>query len=164
MIITYKSLDKIEFPVFKLPSDNYSFEDGLLFVDGQLYDDRNMPSDRLGIRRIQSPLEMAKLNRSINSLIGIVKNSGNRTYIDSLGRIFVYEKTVMTDLRYHKLKDVKRKGTGCSVHVFGVSTGFAVPRPPAPDIEYAGILYFYGLPWKLYEFSENRKKNRKVKI
>ena len=164
MIVSYRSLDKIDFPVFKLPSDNWSVSDGLLFVDGRLIDDRNMPGETLGMRRIQTPLKLGKLNRSINSIIGIVKNPGNTPYIDNKGRIFVYEKTQMCDLRFHKLKDVKRKGHGCSVHVFGVQTGFAVPRPPEQDVEWAGILYFHGLPWKLYEFSDNRKKNKKVKI
>jgi hypothetical protein len=164
MIITYRSLDRIDFPVFKLPSDNWSVSDGLLYVDGNLIDDRNMPGKTLGMRRIQTPLPIAKLNRSINSIVGIVKNRGNATYIDSTGHIFTYEKTQMCDLKYHKITKVARKDHGSSIHVFGVQAGFAVPRPPEPDMEWAGILYFHGLPWKLYEFSENRKKNKKVKI
>jgi hypothetical protein len=164
MIITYKSLDKIEFPIFKLPSDNWSVSDGLLTIDGVLIDDKNMPGHTLGMRRIQTPLTLGKLNRSINSIVGIVKNAGNTPYIDNRGRCFVYEKTTMCNIKYHKLKDVKLKGHGCSVHVFGVQAGFAVPRPPEPDVEWLGVIYFYGLPWKLYEFSIDRKKDRKVKI
>ena len=123
-----------------------------------------MPGDTLGMRRIQSPLVLGKLNQSINSIVGILKNKTNTPYIDSKGRYFIYEKTRMCSLQYHKIKSVARKGHGCSVHVFGVQAGFAVPRPPESDIEFAGIIYFHGLPWKLYDFSTDRKKNRKVKI
>jgi hypothetical protein len=164
MIISYKSLDKVQFPVFKLPSDNWSIDDGLFTVDGMLIDDKNMPGDTLGMRRIQTPLVLGKLNQSINSITGIIKNKTNTAYIDSKGRYFVYEKTKMCTLKYHKITQVVRKGHGCSVHVFGVQAGFAVPRPPESDIEFVGVLYFHKLPWKLYEFSTDRKKNRKVKI
>jgi hypothetical protein len=77
MIITYKSLDNIEFPVFKLPSDNWSVSDGLLTIDGILIDDKNMSGKTLGMRRIQTPLPLGRLNKSINSIVGIVKNPGN---------------------------------------------------------------------------------------
>jgi len=42
---------KLDFPLYILPHDNWSFADGLLFLDGQIVDDRNMEGNTLGKRR-----------------------------------------------------------------------------------------------------------------
>ena len=55
MVIQYKSLNKIKFPVYVLPSGNWDRQDGLLFLDGKIVDDRNMSGDTLGVRRLQTP-------------------------------------------------------------------------------------------------------------
>lgn len=164
MIITYKSFAKIEFPVFQLPSDNWDYNDGLFRIDGAIVDDRNCAGDTLGKRRLQTPLKTLEIKQSISSPVGLIKNVGGKPYIDWKGRFFIYEKTIMTRLKYHKILKVERKTIGSSLKLQGVSTRFAVPRPPDADMEWAGILYFYGLPWMLYEFSQNRKKDRRVKV
>ena len=73
MIITYKTINKIKFPVFQLPNSNWSTQDGLMFIDREIVDDKNMRGETLGLRRIQSPFTMMKLNRSVNNIIGIIK-------------------------------------------------------------------------------------------
>ena len=55
IILNYKTISRVEFPVFVLPSDNWEKLDGLFFVDGELIDDKNMPGQTLGIRRLQTP-------------------------------------------------------------------------------------------------------------
>ena len=41
MVITYKNLHKLVFPVFLLDSGNWDTSDGLLFIDGEVLDDKN---------------------------------------------------------------------------------------------------------------------------
>lgn len=165
VVITYRSLSKVKFPVYMLPSDNIWKEDGIVYVDGQIVDDRNMSGSTLGIRRIQSPFrELLPLRRSVNSFNGIIKNMGNTTYIDSNGVCFTYEKTVMCTVKYHKIQRVDRKDVGSIIWVKGINFSFDIPRPPAPEMEWVGVLYFKGLPWRLYEFSEAKKNNTKKKI
>jgi hypothetical protein len=148
-----------------LPSDNISKEDGIVYVDGQVVDDRNMPGDTLGKRRLQTPFkDLVPLRKSVNSFNGVVKNRGNMPYIDSKGTCFIYEKTEMCTLKYHKIKSVDRKDTGSIVWVKDINFSLEIPRPPSPEMEWAGVLYFKGLPWKLYDFSETKLKNTKKKI
>ena len=148
-----------------LPSDNIWKEDGIVYVDGHIVDDRNMPGKTLGMRRIQTPFRnLLPLRKSVNSFNGVIKNSGNRSYIDSKGVYFTYEKTETCTVKYHEIKKVDRKDTGSIVWFKGINFSFDIPRPPDPDMKWAGVLYFKGLPWKLYDFSDTKLKNRKVKI
>ena len=165
IILTYRDLHKINFPIYLLPTDNIEKIDGLVFLDGQVLDDRNQSGNTLGMRRIQTPFqELHPLRKSIAGFSGIVKQMGSKTYIDSKGLIFTYEKSLMCDLKYHKITKIDRKDTASSVYLKGIQTPFQVRRPPAEDVEYAGLLYFHRLPWKLYEFSTTKLKDTKKKI
>lgn len=55
MILSFKDISRIKFPVYVLPSSNWQETDGLLFLDGKILDDRNMSGATLGIRRLQTP-------------------------------------------------------------------------------------------------------------
>ena len=93
MIITYREIEDINFPVFNLPNGNWQLLDGLLFLDGLVLDDKNMPGDSLGKRRLQTPHEnIFTLKKSLNSHIGLIK-SRDKHFIDSTGAPFIYEKT-----------------------------------------------------------------------
>jgi hypothetical protein len=59
MVITYSKVNKIKFPVYVIPSGNWEKTDGLLFLEGELVDDKNMPGATLGIRRMQTPHKFA---------------------------------------------------------------------------------------------------------
>ena len=54
MVISYKNESSIKFPVFVLPSNNWSREDGLLRIEGQIVDDLNQIGESLGVRRLQT--------------------------------------------------------------------------------------------------------------
>jgi hypothetical protein len=165
VVITYLSLSKIKFPAYLLPSDNIWKEDGIVYVDGIVVDDRNMPGTSLGMRRLQTPFrDLLQVRKSVNSFNGIIKNKGNACYIDSNGTCFIYEKTQMCTLKYQKIKKVEKKDIGSIIWVKDVHFAIDIPRPPAPEMEWAGILYFKGLPWKLYDFSETKLKTTKKKI
>ena len=93
MVITHKTIGKIKFPVFILPSSNWYEEDGLVYVDRRLIDDRNMPGDTIGKRRMQTPMKnLMPIKGSLDSLVGLMKQK-NKTFIDSRGVPFIYEKT-----------------------------------------------------------------------
>lgn len=165
VVLTYKNINKISFPVFKLDSDNVDVSDGITFLNGLVLDDRNMPGKTLGVRRMQTPMRnLYELRASINGVVGLAKQVGNNAYIDSKGRVFIYEKTIMCRLVYHKITRVDRKDVASTIFLKGVKQSFEVPRPPADDINYAGVLYFHGLPWKLYEFAEDFKPPARKKI
>ena len=104
MIYTYKSLLKLDFPLYILPHDNWSFADGLLFLDGQIVDDRNMEGSTLGKRRLQTAFrDLYPLRSQIVSFQGMLKQNV-KTFIDSQGRPFIYEKTIRCILRYYKIR------------------------------------------------------------
>lgn len=169
MIVTYKNIPKVTFPVFKLEKEqdqqnDASSTDGLLFWNGKVLDDRNMTGETLGMRRLQSPFrELAPLKQCILDHLGLIK-SPEAMYIDSAGKIFIYKKTVFSKLKYYKIKRVDRKETYSLLWVQGIDRPFTIPRPPNPVMQWVGLLHLGPLPWFLYEYSETRKKDTRRKI
>ena len=163
--ITHKNLKRVEFPVFLIPTDEHYSKDGLIFIEGRIVDDRNMPGETLGLRRIQTPFKkLLPLRRGVDSYIGIFKQKGNQAFIDSLGRIFRYEKTKMIPLKYHKIRKVVKEGTYSSVWVSNFSFPFVVPRPPKQGYIWAGVLHLNGQPWLLYDYAETKQRDTRRKI
>jgi len=164
MVITYKSLLKLDFPLYILPHDNWSFADGLLFLDGQIVDDRNMEGNTLGKRRLQTAFrDLYPLRSQIESFQGMLKQNV-KTFIDSQGRPFIYEKTIRCTLRYYKIRKTELLDDYCLVWLAGVAPPFTVPRPPEKGFSYAGILLLGGLPWTLYEYSEKARQDTWRKV
>ena len=82
MVLTYKQLLRLQFPLYLLPHDNWSFSDGLLFLDGKVVDDSNMEGNTLGVRRLQTPFEdIFPLKSQVDSFQGLLKQTKN-TFID----------------------------------------------------------------------------------
>ena len=74
MVITYKHLLKLEFPIYILPHDDWSFSDGLLFLDGKVVDDTNMEGNTIGKRRLQTPFtDLFPLKSQLDSFQGLLK-------------------------------------------------------------------------------------------
>ena len=164
MVLTYKDLTNIQFPVYTLDSGNWETADGLLFLDGLLVDDRNQEGETLGIRRMQTPFkEKYVLRRQIVSANGILKQK-RPYFIDSLGTPFIYQKTLTCSLKYYKIQEVIRKEVASVLRVKGVKQRFTVPRPPESEMAWAGILHLHGLPWMLYEYSEEKLKDTRRKV
>lgn len=164
MVITYKTIKKVSFPVFILPSGNWYERDGLLYIENRLVDDRNMSGDTLGKRRVQTPMRnLLPLRKSLGSHIGVIKQS-SKYYIDSKGAPFIYEKTKSCSLRYYKIKDIERKDTASILKVKGISFPFKVPRPPIQSMTWAGILHLGDLPWLLYEYSSEKLPDTRRKV
>ena len=164
MVITLKTVNKIKFPVYVISSGNWDRADGLLFLDGELVDDKNMPGDTLGIRRLQTPHKnLLRLTKQLNTHIGLLKQP-TRTFIDSNGTPFIYEKTKMCTIKYFKIKRIERKEVATVIWVQGIPSPFTVPRPPEDGMIWAGILHYHGLPWLLYEYSETKKPDTRRKV
>ena len=164
MVLTYKQLGKIQFPVYLLDSDNWDKQDGLLYCDGMLVDDTNQEGKTLGIRRLQTTFRTQyPLKRSIASPNGILKQR-KPYFIDTRGVAFSYQKTLMCSMKYFEITEVILKETASIIRVKGVRTPFTVPRPPDSSMSWAGILHLHGLPWMLYEYSETKLKDTKRKV
>ena len=164
MIITYKEIKKIQFPVFILPNSNWESVDGILFLDNEVVDDKNMPGLSLGIRRLQTPFtELLPLKHSIDSLIGILKQN-TKTFIDSGGTPFIYQKTMNSALKYYKIRKVEQKKVASVLWLKDINFPFTIPRPPPRETTWAGVLHIGGLPWLLYEYSEERLKDTRRKV
>lgn len=164
MIYTYKDVQHVTFPVFLLPNDNWSFSDGLLFIDNQIVDDTNMKGSTLGVRRAQTPHEeVLPLRKSILNLTGIIKQKAT-AFIDTKGVPFIYEKTIWCKLKYYKIRKIERKEVASVLWVVGVNFPFLIPRPPYSGMTWAGIIHLKELPWFLYEYSEEKLKDTKRKV
>lgn len=164
MVVNYKTLKKVAFPVYVLPSDNWESVDGLLFVDGELVDDKNMPGKTLGIRRLQTPYrEKMPLRKTAKDPLAVFKSRKN-TFIDNLGRPFIYERTLWGKVKYHRIRKIDRKVVASVLYLEGLRSPFTIPRPPSAEYQWAGVLYIHGLPWMLYEYSTEKLKDTRRKI
>ena len=67
-------------------------------------------------------------------------------------------------LKYYKIQSVQQKDTASLLKLHGVKNFFVVPRPPAVELKYAGVLHYGKLPWVLYEYSENFLKDTRRKV
>lgn len=164
MVITYRKISKVKFPVYILDSSNWHEQDGLLFIDNRLLDDKNMPGDTLGKRRLQTPFrELYPLKASLGSLLGILKQT-KKTFIDTEGTTFIYEKTENCSLKYYKIRKIEQKESASVLWVKGLSFPFKIPRPPMNELQWAGILHRKGIPWMLYEYSDCKKSDTRRKV
>jgi len=164
MVITYKHLGNIVFPIFKLPSDNWSEQDGLVYLDGQLLDDRNMEGETLGLRRLQSPFrDFMEIQKSLVDIVGLLKQPP-ASYIDNKGRLFTYQKTFFAQVKYYKIKRIEGREIASILWLRGINFPFRLPRPPLPENTWAGVLHVQGIPWIIYEFAESKKDATRRKI
>lgn len=164
MVVTYRKISKVKFPVYILDSSNWHEQDGLLFIDNRLLDDKNMPGNTLGKRRLQTPFrELHPLKASLGSLLGIIKQT-KKTFIDTEGTPFIYEKTENCSLKYYKIRKIEQKESASVLWVKGLSFPFKIPRPPINGLQWAGILHRKGIPWMLYEYSDCKKSDTRRKV
>lgn len=159
MLKTYRDLPNIRFPIYPLPDDNWSLTDGLLFVEGQIADDKNMPGDNLGIRRLQTPRKgLYNLKRGLSNVHGLLTSS-SKNFIDFDGVPFTYLKTAYQELVHYKIMKVVKKETASLIWFHGISFPFEVPRPPPEPASYARILHFKRMPWIIYDFTYEKGKD-----
>lgn len=155
----------IEFPIYLLSADiTIQRMDGLVFADGKVLDNLNVNQPTLGLRRLHSPVkELFKLNKRIDGLEEFFRQKKKiKWFIDTNGQIQEYVKTERAALKCHKIKRVIQKETYSLIMLHGVNTPFVEPRPP--ETLWAYVLYRRGVPWLLYCFLEEPKKDSWRKI
>jgi len=164
MYLNYRQISKVTFPVYALPSDDWHSQDGLLYVNGQIVDDKNMSGETLGIRRLQTYFkDLLPLKYTINTFVALLKQ-GKRYYIDSAGKCFIYQKTKFCQLKYYPIKRIDKHDTYCILRLHGVNFPFTIPRPPKAGFNWAGVLHLDGLPWLLYDYADKKTKPTRRKI
>ena len=164
MVIGFRQIPKLVFPVFLLDSENWEESDGLLFLNNKVLDDTNKSGKTLGARRVQTPhRNLHILKYMITSPNGLLKQK-TKYFIDNSGRPFIYEKTTMLPLKYLKISKVELKDSATLIRVKGHNSPFTVPRPPEVGYTWAGVLHVQGLPWMLYEYSETKLKDTRRKV
>ena len=153
-----------EFPLYVVHTDEVMEADGILWIEDQVLDDKNMSGETLGKRRLQTPMKsLYPLRYMINDEIELIKHQG-KFFIDSKGEFIIYEKTEKVQLKYHKILKVERlRGRGI-IKVKDIPFPFDVLRPTSSEEKWAGVLYRKGIPWKLYETVKERKNNTWRKI
>lgn len=161
-LLTYKKVLKLDFPVYKFPSEDYYFRDGLLIVNDKVVDDRNQAGKTLGQRRLQTPHKLARLAGAYQEFIDLVRDNPP-VMIDSSGRLFKYNKTQFETVRSYKIKKKELRETHTRVWLHSVNFCFIVSSPPSGK-EWAQVLTLNNRPWLLYSFSEERQKEFKRKI
>jgi hypothetical protein len=157
VVRTLRSYHKIEFPVFKV-SDEPLIVDGLVFVNGRVVDDRNVPAETLGQRRLLTPHKLAKIKHLRGNIVELIADNVcvEGWYLDRLGDPFKYKRTKKLKVITHKINKVVYRNTHSILIVDGVNFPILVERPPSGS--FTQILYYKEYPWKLYSISDEWKK------
>lgn len=159
MYRTAKDLRLIKFPVFALPEDSWYIQDKVLFLDGKVLDDTNMPGETLGIRRIQcGRKDLFRLRKGYLNLKSMLL-SKKKHFIDSNGTPFTYVKTQNGKLKYHKVDEIILRETYCNVKLNNITQRFTILRPPMEEARWARVLYYGPHPWILYDFKKEQGKD-----
>lgn len=154
----------LRFPCFVIHSDNVEMSDGILWLDDQVLDDKNMQGTTLGSRRIQSPMtSIYPLRYMIEDITGLMRHRG-KFFIDSNGLVFNYEKTETVKVHYHKIRKREKKDIATVLWLKDCPFPFAEKRPPREELTWAGVLYKDGVPMAIYEFADEKKKSTWRKI
>lgn len=156
----FRDVKTIRFPVYNIYSTDWYEQDGLLMIDGRILDDKNMPGTSLGVRRLQTgrKQDLIRLKRAHSDFLSMISSGRNR-FIDSNGEPFVYVKSITAPLKYHLITKIEGKEDHSVVWCYGLPYPFSIPRPPYGDARYAGILYYNGSPWMVYNFATTKGKD-----
>lgn len=156
--------DSISFPVFVVHTDNIELIDGILWIDNQVLDDKNMKGKTLGQRRLQSPMiSLYPLKYMIQDEAEMIKHQG-KYYIDNKGHFVEKHKTTRVKLKYQKILRVEKKNIVSMLWLKNCPFPFPLKRPLPENASWAGVLYRQGFPWVLYDLSEEKKKDTWRKI
>lgn len=162
MIRNYKHIPNIVWPIYRLDDDDWHVSDGLLTYKGGILDDRNMPGNTLGLRRLQTPhLNLYPLKLGKYTIPELLKH---KYYIDSAGKPFIYEKTINTKLKYHLIKKIEKKETVSIAWLAGIGFPIELRNPPLEQAKYARVLYLGDIPWLVYAFTISKGKDTTRKI
>jgi hypothetical protein len=158
MIVTFQDFHNLKFPVYPLPSDDWYIQDGVLFLQEQVLDERNMPGKTLGVRRLQCMRkDLLPLKKALLTLPDFIQ-AKTKFFIDSNGKPFIYEKTYSSKLVSHRIKRIDKKEVASLLWLNDWPAPFTLERPPAGDPEFVRFLHLNGAPWIIYDYVRNPTK------
>lgn len=153
-------LRDLVWPVFRLGEREPQQESGVIFfykeyIDTEsvilnsryrIVDDRNIPQNTLGLRRLQIKEHLFPIGTAIYFLQDIIKLAKSTTwFIDSQGKIFQHKKIRRAKLATHRIKQIfPAQGIGCVLEVEGLPERFKTLQVPKDYEIYAGILNYKG--------------------
>lgn len=160
-----RNLHNLSYPVFKIPTIELEEVDGLLFGEGRIIDDRNVNAETLGERRLRTPMKpLMRLRKVAFEPRDVIYFGGNRYYIDRLGKVWYYEKTVYCKLKYYKIQSKVFKETKTVIKLYGIKNRFTLKRPPPRGFFWVGVLHLNNTPWTIYNFSKTKLKDSRRKV
>ena len=152
MIVTLKDFPKLKFPLFVLPSDDWYLIDGVLFLSEQVVDERNMPGETLGIRRLQcGRRDLLPLTKMVSDLAELI-SCRTKFFIDSNGKPFIYVKERSCKIKTYRIKKIDLKETVSVLWVYDWPSPFTIARPPLRNPEWVRFLHYEGAPWIIYDY------------
>lgn len=155
--------EMIKYPCYVLHEEPEEI-DGILWLEDQVVDDKNMLGETLGMRRLQTPMKsLYPLKYLIEDEVSMMKHRGKH-FVDTNGVYWYNEKTQTATLKYHKIRKVEKKDIASVIWLKDVPFPFVQARPPLKGMRWCGILYKKGIPWKIWEYCEERKKDTWRKI
>jgi len=162
-VLNYKQvLRNIAFPVYILASEEVSYEDGLLFLNGKIIDDKNQAGDTIGKRRLTTPHKVGSLGKTCFDYIEMLDSKSTK-FIDSNGRAFIYEKTKLLPVVSFRITKKLARDTYTVLFLKGVNCPYVLPRYPRTE-QWGQVLMYDNLPWKLYSLSEEKVETFRRKI
>ena len=164
-------LSEIHFPVYRLSKEKPLLEDKVLYYKNTSYnidtnetieririiDDKDLPGDSLGRRRLQIPTEVKyRISRTYLYIKDVIKQaSGGYWFIDNSGSIFQYKKSLKVPLICKDIVNVYpgHNGTGAVIEVKGLTSRFKTLYIPKENEKYAALLKMHGgyILYGLYE-------------
>lgn len=162
--MTFDDIHKIVFPIYVLHTDEVEKQDGLLFCDTQIVDDRNVKGTTIGQRRLQSPHKnLYPLKFMLTDFRGMILHRGEN-YIDTIGRYFRYQKTRTGIIKSYEIEDTEQKELATLIKLKDIRHRFEVKRPPDTALKFAQVLMINNRPSILWSLSKQREKNTWRKI
>lgn len=165
-----KTLQEIIYPIYPLRKfDRLTDINGVVKVytiyKMYIIDDRNLPGDTLGQRRLHIKKYKYPLRTSINNPKNLLmQGSKLGIYINESGLIFKYNKTERADLKYYKIKSITPLPFDTTkIIVKGINTPFIMYENIPTDFKYAGVLHIKG-GYILYEVTLEKKKDSWRKV
>lgn len=161
--INRRHLKHIQFPLYVLPGEGLEYRDGLVLWQDLVIDDKNMPGETLGVRRLQTPHKLMRLKKVVFTVAEMLA-SNSLLFIDYKGRTFRYKKTMFGSIEYKKIRCIEIKERYSLLYALGVVLPFVIQRPPQAGESWVGILYVFNRPWVIYELSETKNPSSRKKI
>lgn len=142
----------MKFPIFPLKSSDWNIYDGVVFLEGKVVDERNMPGETLGVRRLQcGRKDLYPLKKAVLDVQGLIRTR-KPAFVDDKGRLFSYLKTYSSKLICYKIKDIEKKDSASLLRLYDCVEPFTIKRPPPPEATWARLLHIGDSPWMLYDY------------